>query len=177
MRFKCTTCGTEHEVDKISFGADAPLQWNALSEAERSRSMLGEEQCEIQSKEGHSFYIHACIEIPIIGRSEAFAFGVWCSLSKQSYSEICEHWNDSERTKFGPYFGWLCTRIPGYPDTALLKTNIHQRNVGVRPFIKLEPTNHALAVDQRNGISEERWKYIVTVLLHGPLGQNRISNK
>src|SRR5215831_8075762 len=43
------------------------------------------------------------------------------------------------------------TKVPGYPDTAFLKTMVHQREVGVRPSVELEPTDRPLAVDQRDG--------------------------
>ena len=46
---------------------------------------------------------------------------------------------------------WL--RLPCYPDTVNLKTNVHTRAVGERPFIDVEPTDHPLAVEQRNGIT------------------------
>jgi hypothetical protein len=68
--------------------------------------------------------------------------------------------------RFGPYFGWLCTTIPGYPDTAFLKTMVYQRPVGVRPTVQLEATNHPLAFDQRFGIEEGRLAETVSNLLH-----------
>jgi hypothetical protein len=166
MRFTCATCGAEHDVDDISFGTDAPLQWDLLSDNERSQSILGGEQCEIESAEGRSFYIRGCLEIPIRGTNRTFAWGVWCSLSEKSYLEIAEHWHDPKRAILDPHFGWLCTKIPGYPDTAFLKTMVHQRDVGVRPSVELEPTNHPLSVDQRGGIEENRLKEIVMGLLH-----------
>jgi len=166
MRFICATCGAEHDLDEISFGTEAPLQWALLSEDERARSLLSGEQCEIESEEGHSFYIRACLDIPIRGTDRAFTWGVWCSLSEQSYHEIADHWEDSNRRNIGPHFGWLCTKVPGYPDTAFLKTMVHQREVGVRPLVNLEATDHPLAVDQREGIEEERLRTIVVGLLH-----------
>jgi hypothetical protein len=166
MRFDCATCGSEHDLSDISFGSDSPIQWCMLSEDERSRSLLGEEQCEIDSKEGRSFYIRACLEIPIQGTDSNFNLGVWCSLSEKSYREISEHWDDPARPSIGPHFGWLCTAISGYPDTAFLKTMVHQRTVGVRPFVELEPTDHPLAVDQRQGIEQHRLEEIVIALLH-----------
>jgi hypothetical protein len=166
MRFTCTTCGAEHDLDEISFGTDAPLQWDLLSEDERARSLLGGEQCEIESEEGHSFYIRGCLDIPIRGAGRAFTWGVWCSLSERSYHEIADHWEDSDRGSIGPHFGWLCTKVPGYPDTAFLKTMVRQRGVGVRPLVELEATEHPLAVDQREGIEEERLRSIVIGLLH-----------
>jgi len=166
MRFTCTTCGAEHDLDEFSFGTDAPVQWDLLSDDERSRSLLAGEQCEIETNEGPSFYVRGCLEIPIRGTSRAFTWGVWCSLSEKSYAEISEHWDDPARSGLGPYFGWLCTKIPGYPDTVFLKTMVHQREVGVRPLVELEATDHPLAVEQRDGIDEDRMKDVVIGLLH-----------
>lgn len=169
MRFTCASCGAEHDLAEISWGFNAPLQWDLLSEDERARSLLGGEQCEISSGEGRSFYIRGCLEIPIRGMDRTFTWGVWCSLSEQSYLEVSERWDDPGRTNLGPYFGWLCTNVPGYPETAFLKTMVHQREVGLRPLVQLEPTDHPLAIDQREGIEESRLKEIVIRLLH----QNR----
>jgi hypothetical protein len=166
MRFWCATCGAEHDIDEISFGTDAPLQWDLLSEAERSHSVLSGEQCQIASQEGRSFFIRACLEIPIQGSDRSFTWGVWCSLSEQSYDEIFQHWDDPARSSVGPHFGWLCTKIPGYPDTAFLKTMVHQRDVGTRPSVELERTDHPLAVDQRDGIEDRRLVEILIGELH-----------
>src|SRR5438105_4472401 len=97
MRFTCSTCGAEHDLDTISFGSDAPIQWYLLSDEEQSRSRLSGEQCEIESNEGRSFYIRGRLEIPIRGTDRTFTWGVWCSLSEKSYSEIIEHWDDPAR--------------------------------------------------------------------------------
>jgi hypothetical protein len=43
---------------------------------------------------------------------------------------------------------------------------VHQRKVGVRPWIELERTDHPLAVDQPDGLEEDRLRAIVTGLLH-----------
>jgi hypothetical protein len=164
--FTCTICGADHDLEEISFGSDAPLQWSLLSEEVRNRSLLAGEQCEIESEEGRSFYIRACLDIPIQTTYRVFTWGVWCSLSESSYMEISEHWEDPERSSLGPYFGWLCTVVPGYPDTAFLKTMVHQREVGTRPRVVLEPTDHLLAIDQRRGIEQSRLKELVIGLLH-----------
>ncbi len=63
-----------------------------------------------------------------------------------------------------PMFGWLSTSIPCYPETINLKTMVHTRSVGVRPYIKLEPTEHPLAIEQREGITIERIKQIAEEL-------------
>jgi hypothetical protein len=166
MQFTCARCGMVHDVDEMAFGTDAPLHWECLSAADRAQSQLGEEQCIINSEGQRHFYVRAVLEVPIQGSERPFNWGVWVSLSEQSYREMSEHWQDPSRTSLGPYFGWLCTKIPEYPDTLLLKTHLHQRPIGERPAVELEPTDHPLSVDQRQGIDEKRVEEIVVRLLH-----------
>ena len=49
-------------------------------------------------------------------------------------------------------------------ETINLKTNIHTRSLGIRPYIELEPINYFLAIEQRNGITMERIKQIAEEL-------------
>jgi hypothetical protein len=79
---------------------------------------------------------------------------------------MSEHWEDLARTGLGPYFGWLCTKVPEYPDTVFLKTMVHQRAVGERPVVKLEATDHPLSLDQRQGIDPKRMQEIISKVLH-----------
>ena len=166
MKFKCTVCGQEHDTGKISFGATEPVMWHHITENERRASMLASDQCEIESKEGRSHYIRGCIEIPIKGTREKFIWTVWCWLSGENYREMGAHWQDPQRAKLPPYPGWLCTRLPEYTDTAGLKTLIHQREMGLRPLVELEPADHPLSLDQRMGIAADRLQQIITKLLH-----------
>lgn len=55
-----------------------------------------------------------------------------------------------------PMFSWLSTDLACYPDTLNLKTMVHPRPGGIRPFIELEPFDHPLAVEFREGITIER---------------------
>jgi len=166
MKFKCNICNELNDFDDISFGSDAPEQWTLINEQERSLSELGEEQCLIISKEGTSYYIRARLEIPVIGRVNKFVWGVWCSLSENSMMEVTEYWEDPIRQHKGPYFGWLCTIIPWYPDTMYLKTMVHHSGVGYRPTVILEPKSHPLAVHQRDGVALDTLKEIIAKSLH-----------
>jgi len=126
MKFRCATCGQEHDLNAITFGADRPVYWDGLTEKEKRRSVLGEEQCVIRGGGGQTHYfVLACLEIPICGTDQTFAWGVWVSLSEESFTEMSDHWDDPARAELGPYFGWLSTRIPEYPDTVGLKTMVH----------------------------------------------------
>lgn len=166
MKFRCSRCGQFHDLSEISFGTDAPIQWHLLSEPERENSELCEEQCVIESADGRHFFIRTCLDIPIQNSSASFTWGVWVSLSEESFLEMAAHWDDPARTSCGPYFGWLCTKVPEYPDTVFLKTRVHQRPVGTRPRVELEPTDHPLALHQREGISQALLSRIVMNVLH-----------
>lgn len=61
-----------------------------------------------------------------------------------------------------------------YPTTTLnLKTYLHTRPVGERPFVELEPTDHPLAVEQRTGITPARVREIAAAVFHSGDGDQR----
>lgn len=168
LTFRCAGCGAEHDLADLSLGADAPAQWRRLTDDERARSELGGETCVIRAEGETSRYVRAVLPIPITATSEEFTWGVWVSLSEKSFAELEAHWHDPRRVELGPYFGWLCTQVPGYPDTMFLKTSVGQRPVGSRPLVTLEPTDHPLAAHQREGIPRDELRRIVVDELHVP---------
>lgn len=102
----------------------------------------------------------------MIGSDEPLIWGVWVSLSRDNFERELHLSNRPERVKEPPYFVWHSSRIPVYPDTLLLKTRLHSRDVGMRPYIEVEPTDHPLAAEQRNGITEERLAKIAEQMEH-----------
>jgi len=166
-RYECRSCGQVHEGPPISYGVDAPALWYEIPEAERAaRTELTSDLCVVDDQH---FFILGNVEIPIIGSKEPFAWSVWVSLSLTNFQRTVKLWKKKGREKEPPYFGWLSTQLPCYPETLNLKTHVHTRPVGQRPFIELEPTAHPLAVEQREGISCERVQEIAETVLHdGP---------
>jgi hypothetical protein len=47
-----------------------------------------------------------------------------------------------------------------------LKTMVYHRALGLRPLVELEPTDHPLAVHQREGIPPSELQKIITSVLH-----------
>jgi hypothetical protein len=82
-----------------------------------------------------------------------FVWRVWVSVSEKSLATILDLWNTEIRADQAPMFAWLWNDIQGYPRTFGLKANLHLRNNGQCPFIGLEPTDHPLAREQREGIT------------------------
>ncbi|MCY0925713.1 DUF2199 domain-containing protein [Streptomyces sp. H27-H1] len=161
--FTCSSCGERHTELPMSYSAAAPDVWNAGFEADAD-SMLSSDQCVIK---GHHFFIRGMIEIPVIGSTDIFSWGVWVSLSRDDFTRALDVWNAEGREAEKPYFGWLSTELALYSEgTADLKTNAHTRPVGKRFSIELEPTGHPLAVEQRTGITRERVREIAMAVLH-----------
>jgi hypothetical protein len=153
FRFKCTSCNEWHE-GMPTFGAEAPLYFYSIPNEERSsRCILKSDTCVVDQEH---FFVRGCLEIPVEGETEPFAWGVWVSLSKDSFAEFVACFDKPKRSHIGPFFGWLSAELPLYPSTENLKTRVHLRDNGIRPYIELEPTGHPLAVEQRNGISVDR---------------------
>lgn len=151
--FTCSCCHGEHVGPALSYGAKAPDLWRPQY-AEDADSMLTGDLCSIK---GQAFFIHGLIEIPVRDTGEIFSWGVWCSLSAPNFARVVEHWQDEDRDQEPAYFGWLSTELSLYGvSTINLKTQVHTRSIGWRPFIELEPTGHPLAVEQREGISAAR---------------------
>ncbi|MFB6614655.1 DUF2199 domain-containing protein [Streptomyces sp. NPDC085524] len=154
----------------MNYTAEAPAVWDPAF-AEADDCLLSSDQCVIH---GQYYFVKGMIEIPVIGSGETFSWGVWVSLSRESFSRAADLWDTPGREAEEPYFGWLTTDLPVYPATTLnLKTHVHTRPVGERPFVELEPTDHPLAVEQRTGITLDRVREIAAAVLHPGDGEQQ----
>ncbi len=150
---QCECKGTEGD-QSFCFGPHAPDLCVGIPDTERAkRVVLDSDLCVIDKKH---YFIRGCLDLPIIGTQGVFRWLVWVSLGEKNFNRAVDLWETPGRESEPPYFGWLSTSLPHYPETLNLKTNIHMRPVGERPTIELEPTNHSLAVEQRQGITVAR---------------------
>lgn len=81
-------------------------------------------------------------------------------MSKESFWYILDKWTAEIPADEPPIAGLLCNRISGYPDSKELRCSVRLRSDNRRPLIVLEPTDHPLAVEQRDGITLDRVKEI-----------------
>ena len=164
-RYYCESCGKWHDELPRSWGAATPLPLEWIPPPERSaRCDWNDDVCVI---DGQQFFIRGCLEIPVLEGHGPLIWGVWVSLSEKSFQRVLELWETPGRETEPSFFGWMCTVLPLYPDTLSLKTQVHLRPVGSRPFVELEPTDHPLAVEQREGITEARLREIARALAPG----------
>ncbi len=161
--FMCTCCGQEHGGLPFAYAMAAPVYWTE-EVAGNPDSRLGDESCVIDNE--HCF-VRGRIVLPVHDADEDFEWGVWVSLSKENFARMGEVFEDPARVQEPPYFGWLSSVLPGYEPTTLdLKTNLHTQELGIRPVIELEPTDHPLAVEQREGIMLVRVQEFAELALH-----------
>jgi hypothetical protein len=164
MSWRCNICGIEHDELPTCFGGEAP--WPALVPASEfeNRVLLTKDQCTVDD---NAFFIRGHIEIPTLDSADFLLWSVWCSLSEQSHVHISENWENPGRAG-SSYFGWLSTPIPVYPSTIGLKTIVLSRELGRVPLVHVQECDHPLFVEQKNGITKERYTEIVhEVLQHG----------
>ncbi|ACL55945.1 DUF2199 domain-containing protein [Methylobacterium nodulans] len=159
----CACCGEQYSTLPLDFAADAPDYWYGLSAEERTSGVLTADLCTIA---GEYHFIRGCLELPIHGRSERLVFGVWVSFSEASMRRAAELWDAEVIEDEPPRFGWLSTNVRPYPRSLELKAAVHFRAGGLRPLVELEPSDHPLAREQREGISMNRVQEIVATLMH-----------
>lgn len=151
-RFKCHDCEEWHEgFPDIVY--DQPEYAAAVPDEERAaRITLDDDLCVV---DGEHFFIHCILQLPVRGGSDLFCFGVWSSLSEANFRRYREDF-DADNSHWDPMFGYLSNNLPGYAQTLNLKLSIQTRGQGQRPTATLEPTDHPLAIEQRDGIALEK---------------------
>lgn len=163
LSFTCSCCGELHE-GLPDYAFVAPAYYDGRPDADRQEtSFLDEDLCSI---DGESFFIRAVLLVPVVGTDEQFGWGVWTSLSEANFKRYIELFDEADVSGEGPYFGWLSNQLPHYPDTLSLKVDVLLQNDRQRPLLSLQPDDHPLVIDQRDGMSWERAVAIVEGLMH-----------
>jgi len=164
MTWTCATCGQEHEGLPLDFGFDEPSYWDG---GRSDGDFVDTDLCAWTDDDGtRCYFIRGVLEIPVPKIGGRFAYGVWGSLSEESYERVVARWDDPRRVDDEPYFSWLSNSIPGYPETLSLRANVTTGTLDLRPSIVLLDDDHPLAIEQRDGITTARVEEIVGLLMH-----------
>jgi hypothetical protein len=163
--FSCATCGKVHLNLPSSFAADFPDMFANMKREERDvRATIGSDQCIVDQE---WFFIRGCLELPVLGSTEPFLWGLWAAVREQVYDEISETWQQKGREKIrGPYKGRLANSLSVHAGTLNLKVTILIQPVGTRPLFVVDELAHPLAVEQQTGISKRRANELAALLLH-----------
>jgi len=164
FEFKCSCCGDIHQGIP-SYVSQYPPLYHTIPEEEReTRVNIRSDDCVIDEE---WFFVRGCIEIRVRGYSDPFVWGVWVSLSQDNYQKWLEHFDQKERSHVAPFFAWLTPNLGPYPITdESLKTMVHLRDNGIRPFIEIQKTSHPLSIEYHKGISPDRLIEIYEMMEH-----------
>ena len=156
-RFKCPTCNKWHEgFPDVSY--DRPYYVTEVPEADfASRVFLTSDLCVLDNEH---FFIRCVLPFRIRRTEDDLYWGVWSTLSEVNFVRYQAAY-DEDTSDWEPMFGYLANRLPGYPDTLALKVSVQTQGEGDRPVLTLEPTDHPLAIEQRDGMSLEHVLEIV----------------
>lgn len=173
--FKCADCGEIHRGSP-SFAYEKPVYYFEVPEAEReARITINSDLCEIRPAQGGDenpiCAIRGTLEIPIHGADEPFCWGVWAAQSKDNFDRYRETF-DADQSAITT-FGWLAVAMRVYGRTQAgepiehLRCDVDWGPAGKRPEIRLHECDHALFLDQRDGISWDRAIEIARTVIHG----------
>jgi hypothetical protein len=165
--FKCSCCGRIHEGSP-SYAFKAPDQYACLSDEQKvSMGRIGSDLCTITDGEHTDYFVRAVLEVPIHGVTDPFTWGVWSSLSEKSFRRYVETYDTP--VEGDGFFGWVCNRIPWYPEHGSLATDVVVQLNGQRPRLILHhgsSNDHPLIIDQREGITIAKAQEIAEYLTH-----------
>ena len=153
-QYRCSTCGQIHkEIPALGFMT--PDNYDTLSEKDKTDlAEISEDFCVISYPDQTDRFIRTVLSISIHGTCETLDYGIWVSVSKESFEDYQE--NFKSETSEPIYFGRICNKIRDYSETTKgLHVNVQVRKGGIRPEILLHQTEHQLIKDWETGITIE----------------------
>jgi hypothetical protein len=162
--WRCSVCGAEHEGLPHDWAFEKPRYWDGPRTED---DVLGEDVCVWTDDGGErAYFIRGLLTIPVVDDGDDLRYGVWSTLSKQSFDRVLELWDDPRRVEEPPYFGWLASAPPGYPDTRGLSVDVVTSELEQRPRFVLHDGDHPLVREQREGITVDRLRELAELNLH-----------
>ena len=152
--FVCRTCGKEHPGLPTDWGFALPDEVFAVGYIEKyGRARHNSDLCTLDESR---FFVRALLPIPRHAQDEPFAWGIWTEVSKSDHDQYVAHFN-VDASALPPFTGRIANSIPGYVETIGQTVIVQTGRADKRPLLKcLDDSSHALAVEQRQGISVQR---------------------
>ena len=136
-----------------------PYDIAALDAEERDRrTKISRDLCHIDEQR---FFLRGVLEVPVHDDAdEPLRFGVWAEVENAVVARYIELYRVDARDET-PALGKLANAIRGYPDLLGHPLVVRFSTAKERPRLLLDPSDHPLAIDQRDGIGLERLELIV----------------
>jgi len=161
--YTCSHCGQEHEGLPTDWGFKLPDEVHKLTYLERyARVRHCSDLCTLDESR---WFIRALLPIPLTDDpGEVFNWGVWVEVDKGTHDLYVKSWDEdiSDRPRA---HGKVANDIDVYGGTIGLSVEIEFRPGTDRPLVWCPAeTVHAVALEQRGGISQRRHHDILTAV-------------
>lgn len=125
MKYKCESCGKEHdEWPSLTF--NTPDAYHNLSEEEKARiGTISSDFCTITYEDQTDRFIRCTLTQTVNDDCQHLDYGIWVSLSEKSFNDYKENYDNPNRE--ASYFGWFCSMIPQYESTRSIPTTVVTR--------------------------------------------------
>ncbi|MEL6257991.1 MAG: DUF2199 domain-containing protein [Pseudomonadota bacterium] len=169
--WECVSCGETHS-GVFDLAAFAPDYWRGEKLYEPNSALrfgddfLSEDFCIIG---GENFFIRGVALVPVDGLPEPFGFGAWSSLSRQSFDQYIEGFDQGRYESSLGWFGWFSNRFLTFDDTLNQACDVSPRQDRQRPTFLFQNEQHEFGRAQRDGIPAERLLEIFEAYGHKPV--------
>jgi hypothetical protein len=153
MGFVCKTCGKEHAGTPRDIGFQRPADYFAIPVDERdSRCKITPDSCVI---DGSRIFIRGILFVPIHDANDNFGWGLWAEISQTDFETYRAYYRADGRS-VPPFRGKLSGEHRGYEGLDGHSVRIQLGSAKDRPEFSLEPSEHLLYLEQRDGITLHR---------------------
>jgi hypothetical protein len=112
------------------------------------------------------YFVRGIVPVPFQDLEGDFRWGVWAEVSRETHDRYFAGFS-ADLTNSAPATGTLANTIPGYLQTIGVEVEIQFQDAGSRPkFVFPAEASHALAYEQRSGISGKRHHDILEKVGH-----------
>jgi hypothetical protein len=162
--FTCATCGQVHPGLPSDYAFRQPDEVHALAYLERyARSRSNADLCTLDESR---YFIRGIIPVPFTEQDDDFCWGIWAEVDKATHDHYVAGFNE-DSILGSTARGTLANTIPGYSETNGLEVQIEFQDGSSRPkYLLLSNAAHALAHEQRGGISNKRHHDILEAVGH-----------
>jgi hypothetical protein len=164
MKYRCNSCGTEHD-EWPSLTYASPDNYNSLSEEDKQKlGSLDSDFCICKHTEQVDRFIRCTLTQKVVDHCENLEYGLWVSLSEKSFQDYTDNYDREDyETK---YFGWLCNRIPDYIFDESIPTTVFTRLGRQRPeIVPHKDFDHPFVRDYYEGIVKEEAERRIKAML------------
>ena len=127
MRVPCARCGVEHDLGDLEPSYRRPDPVHAIAMPDRpARVRESKDFCALwgRADEAHRWFVRVLVPFRVHGGAGRCSWGLWVEVSKATFDEISELWDDARQAEHGPWPATLANDAATYPPTMGLRGSV-----------------------------------------------------